>query len=132
MDELDVAFRQAWAPDFTPTGEKLRFWDKGSWPLEGGGYWFDGMVKLGYALHDESLLQQAKARLDVVVDHMNAHSILFIWWLNRNKPADMSDDEAGYSEWWPQWANGFMGRSQAAYYAASGDRRILQGYGMGL
>jgi len=98
MDELDVAFRQAWASDFTLTGEKLRFWDKGSWPLEGGGYWFDGLVKLAYALHDDSLLQQAKARLDVVVNHMNANSILFIWWLNRNKPADMSQDEAGYSE----------------------------------
>ena len=126
MDEFDVAFRQAWASDFTLTGEKLRFWDKGSWPLEGGGYWFDGLVKLAYALHDDSLLQQAKARLDVVVNHMNANSILFIWWLNRNKPADMSQEEAGYSEWWPQWATGFMGRSLAAYYAASGDSHILQ------
>jgi len=126
MDEFDVAFRQAWAADFTPTGEKLRFWDKGAWPLEGGGYWFDGLVKLGYALHDDFLLKQAKTRLDVVVNHMNANSILFIWWLNRNKPADMSQDEAGYSEWWPQWATGFMGRSLAADYAGSGDPRILQ------
>ncbi len=126
MDDFDAAFRQAWAPNFTLTGEQLRFWDKGSWPLEGGGYWFDGLLKLGYALHDDSLINQAKARLNVVVDHMNANSILFIWWLNRNKPADMSENEAGYSEWWPQWATGFMGRSLVADYAASGDSRVLQ------
>jgi hypothetical protein len=59
MDELDVAFRQAWAANYTLTGEQLRFWDKGSWPLEAGGYWFDGLVKLGYALHDDFLLKQA-------------------------------------------------------------------------
>jgi hypothetical protein len=126
MDQFDAAFQQAWAAGFTLRGEKLRLWDKGAWPLEGGGYWFDGLLKLGYALHDESLLKQAKARLDVVINHMNANSILFIWWLNRNKPEDMSDDEAGNSEWWPSWACGFMGRTLAAYYAASGDPRILQ------
>ena len=126
MDEFNVAFRQAWAADYTLTGEKLRFWDKGSWPLEGGGYWFDGLVKLGYALRDEFLLKQAKARLDVVVKNMNSDAILFIWWLNRNNPAHMSEQEAGYSEWWPQWSTGFIGRSLAAYYAATGDPRILR------
>ena len=126
MDDFDVAFKQAWAANFTPTGEHLRFWDKGSWPLEGGGYWFDGLVKLGYALHDDSLINQAKTRLDVVVNHMNADSILFIWWLNRNKPADMSQEEAGYSEWWPQWSTGFMGRSLVADYAAGGNPRVRQ------
>ncbi|MBS1853549.1 MAG: glycoside hydrolase family 127 protein [Acidobacteria bacterium] len=126
MDEFDVAFQQAWAPNYTPTGEQLRFWDKGAWPLEGGGYWFDGLVKLAYALQDDALLQQAKTRLDAVVQHMNRESILFVWWLHRDKASDMSVNEAGYSEWFPQWASGFLGRSLSAYYGASGDPHVLQ------
>ena len=41
LDEYDPAFRQAWAADYKPTGEQLRFWDKGAWPCEGGGYPFN-------------------------------------------------------------------------------------------
>jgi uncharacterized protein len=126
LDEYDVAFRQAWAADYKPTGENLCYWDKGAWPLEGGGYWFDGLVKLGYILHDDSLLNKAKSRLDVVVNNMTDSSILFIWWLNRNKPADMSEKEAGNDDWFPKWASGLMGRSLAAYYAGSGDPRVLR------
>lgn len=126
IDEFDEAFRKAWAVNYTPTGEQLRFWDKGAWPLEGGGYWFDGLVGLGYALHDDFLLNKAKARLDVVASNMNPNSILFIWWLNRNSPVHMSAGEAGYSDWYPEWASGLLGRALSAYYAASGDRRVLQ------
>ena len=126
LDEFDVAFRQAWAADYRLTGEQLRFWDKGAWPCEGGGYWFDGLLKLGYVLHDDFLLNKAKSRLDVVVTNMNENSILFIWWLNRKDPAHMSEQEAGYSDWFPQWASGLLGRTLAAYYAASGDQRVLR------
>lgn len=126
MDDLDEAFKQAWSTNYNPTGEQLRFWDKGAWPCEGGGYWFDGLVKLGYAMHDDFLLTQAKARLDVVVNHMSESSVLFVWWLNRNNPGDMSEKEAGYSDWFPQWASGFLGRALAAYYAGSQDKRVLR------
>jgi hypothetical protein len=125
MDDYDVAFRQAWAADFNPTGEKLQYWDKGAWPLEGGGYWFDGLVRLAYALHDDDLLKQAKARLDAVATHMNPNSILFVWWLNRNNPVDMSE-KGGVSDGFPSWASGLLGRALVAYYAASNDPRILQ------
>ena len=47
MDEVDVAFRQAWAADYCMTGDQLSYWDRGAWPYEGGGYWFDGMIRLG-------------------------------------------------------------------------------------
>ena len=70
MDEYDVEFRRAWAPDHKMTGEGL-LWYKGAWPYEGGGYWFDGLGRLGYALHDEALLAQAQRRLYAVADHMN-------------------------------------------------------------
>ncbi len=64
------------------TGDRLT-WPKGAWPYEGGGYWFDGMIRLGYVLHDDALIQQAKRRFDVVVNHTNPNSILFLWWLNK-------------------------------------------------
>ncbi len=42
MDEYDVEFKRAWAPDHKMTSDGL-FWYKGAWPYEGGGYWFDGL-----------------------------------------------------------------------------------------
>ncbi|MCX6226601.1 MAG: hypothetical protein NTV01_17940 [Bacteroidia bacterium] len=114
MDEVDVAFRQAWAANYTMTGEKLD-WPQGGWPYEGGGYWFDGLIRLGYVLHDDSLIQQAKRRLDVVVANMNSNSILFMWWLNKNNPDDLTAAR-GDTKYplpsetieWPLWASGFL------------------------
>ena len=123
MDDVHQEFQRAWAADHTMTGERLN-WPKGGWPYEGGGYWFDGLVRLGYVLHDDTLIAQAKRRLDVVVDHMNTNSILFLWWLDKHKTNDMKG--AKISGGWPCWACGLLGRSMAAYYAASGDPRVLQ------
>ena len=127
MDEIDSAFRQAWAADYRMTGEKL-FWDKGGWPYEGGGYWLDGLVRLGYVLHDETLINQAKARLDQVVTNMNDKGILFMWWLDRNNPDDLkwAEGRANRETEWPMWANGLMGRALTGYYAGSGDQRVLR------
>ena len=55
MDEYDAEFKRAWAADHKMTGDRLN-WPKGAWPYEGGGYWFDGLVRLGYVLHDDALL----------------------------------------------------------------------------
>jgi hypothetical protein len=129
MDEVAPAFRQAWAADYRMTGDQLSYWDRGAWPYEGGGYWLDGMIRLGYALHDDFLLKKAKARLDVVVNNMNANGILFMWWLNKNNPADKEAagrQAGGEAQAWPIWANGLMGRTLAAYYAGSGDKRVLR------
>ncbi|MBI5386251.1 MAG: glycoside hydrolase family 127 protein [Verrucomicrobia bacterium] len=123
MDDYDAEFKRAWAADHKMTGERLD-WPKGGWPYEGGGYWFDGLVRLGYVLHDEALIQQAKRRLDVVVTNMSPNAILFLWWLNRNKPEDRQGSLV--SEAWPIWANGLLGRALAGYYAASGDPRVLR------
>ena len=57
---VDIAFRQAWASDYKMTGEHVSLWDRGGWPYEGGGYWFEGLAKLGYVLHDKALIDQAK------------------------------------------------------------------------
>ncbi len=123
MDEVHVEFKRAWAADHKMTGDRLN-WPKGAWPYEGGGYWLDGLVRLGYALHDDALIQQAKRRFDVVVTHMNPNGILFLWWLNKNNP----DDEKAVTcdGGWPIWASGLLGRGMAAYYAGSGDKRVLE------
>ena len=123
MDEYSDEFKRAWSSDHTMTGERLN-WPKGGWPYEGGGYWFDGLVRLGYVLHDDALIQQAKTRLDVVATRMNTNSVLFLWWLNKNNPDDMKG--AKVAGGWPFWACGLLGRSLAAYYAGSKDKRVLQ------
>ncbi len=124
MDEVDDEFKRAWASDHKMTGERL-FWDKGAWPYEGGGYWFDGLARLGYALHDDALIQQAKRRFDAVADHMNANGLLFLWWLDKNNAGDRKAVIDALDAW-PLWACGLLGRAMAGYYAASGDKQILK------
>ena len=124
MDEYDDEFKRAWAPDHQMTGEGL-FWYKGAWPYEGGGYWFDGLGRLGYALHDEELIGQARARMYAVADHMNTDGLLFLWWLDRTNPADRKAVTAAL-EGWPLWACGLLGRAMTGYYAGSGDKHILE------
>ena len=131
MDESDDEFKRAWAPDHQMTGERL-FWNKGAWPYEGGGYWFDGLARLGFALHDEALIQQVKQRFYAVADRMNPHSLLFLWWLDRNNPADRKAVNSAL-DGWPLWASGLLGRAMTGFYAGSGDRHVLdalrQAYG---
>lgn len=119
-DDYDVAFQQAWAADYRMTGRAL-FWPEGGWPYEGGGYWFDGLVRLGYALHDTALIRKAAARMGAVVDNMSEHGIGFFWWLDRHDPADLKAAEGrDYADSeWPMWANGLFGRALAAWCAAT-------------
>lgn len=124
MDEYDDEFKRAWAPDHKMTGEGL-FWYKGAWPYEGGGYWFDGLARLGFALHDEALIGMARKRLYAVADHMNTNGMLFLWWLDRNNPADRQAVNAAL-EGWPLWASGLLGRAMSGFYAGSGDKHILE------
>ena len=123
MDEYHEEFKRAWAADHKMTGARLA-WPNGAWPYEGGGYWFDGLVRLGYVLHDDALLEQAKRRLNVVVTHMNPDGILFLWWLNKNHPGDVKSIECDGG--WPIWASGLLGRALAAYYAGSRDPSALR------
>lgn len=123
MDEFDPEFKRAWAPDHTMTGEGL-LWYKGAWPYEGGGYWFDGLARLGLALHDPMLIAQAKRRLEAVAARMSPNGLLFLWWLDRNRPADRQAVDAAL-DGWPLWACGLLGRAMSGYYAGSGDRSVL-------
>lgn len=124
MDEVDPEFQRAWAVDHQMTGERLN-WPQGAWPYEGGGYWFDGLAKLAAVLHDDSLAAQARRRLDVVCERMGPDSILFLWWLNRQRAADRESVRIG--DEWPMWACGLLGRALVGYHAATGDPRALAG-----
>ena len=124
MEDYDEAFKHAWAADYQMKGDRL-LWYKGAWPYEGGGYWFDGLARLGFALHDEGLIAQAKNRLGAVAENMNTNGLLFLWWLDRNSTADRQAVKAAL-EGWPLWASGLLGRAMCGYYAGSGDPRILE------
>jgi uncharacterized protein len=123
MDEVHAEFQRAWAADHKMTGKRLN-WPNGAWPYEGGGYWFDGLARLAYALHDDALIQQAKKRLDVVADHTNPNGILFLWWLDKNKPDDRKALSATGD--WSLWACGLLGRAMTGYYAGSRDPKALK------
>ena len=124
MDDVDDEFKRAWTSDFKPTGENLS-WPKGAWPFEGGAYWFDGMMKLGLALRDDALLEQARRRLYAVVDNMNAatNGILFFPWLDRNNPEDWKALDA--ADGFPVGKAGLLGATLLDLYTATGDKNIL-------
>ena len=60
---------------------------------------------------------------------MNENGIMFMWWLDKNKPADVEaagKQAGGEAQGWPIWANGLMGRAMVGYYAGSQDKRVLR------
>jgi hypothetical protein len=69
MEDVNPAFKQAWAADYRITGPNL-YWGKGGWPYEGGGYWFEGLAGMAAQLKDECLIALANRRFDAVVTHM--------------------------------------------------------------
>ena len=113
LDEYHPTFSEGWkgkpidAPGAQPDGT--------GWPLEQSSYWLDGLVRLGYALHDDFLINKARARLDLVVDGVLKGGETFLYW----KPRSAADE--GFN----RWAHHHMGRALVAYYRASGDARIL-------
>ncbi len=123
MDAVHEEFRRAWAADHTMRGERLN-WFRGAWPYEGGGYWFDGLARLGSILRDDGLIAQVRRRFEVVASRVHPGGILFLWWLDKDSPEDSQAITCDGG--WPIWACGLLGRAMAAYYAASGERRILE------
>ena len=126
LDEIHPAFSRAWAKNFHPRGEHLGWsHDDGSWCFEGGGYWFEGLVRLAWELDDAGLKELAKKRLEPILGGMNPNSIAFLYWMDRNDPAQVKEID--------MVKNGFVigacGRSTRAvlaYYEATGDERALR------
>ena len=68
LDQYHPTFHDAWKglkPD------RRNAWQTNEGSLEQCAYWLDGLVRLGYVLHDEQLIRKATDRLNLVVDGVN-------------------------------------------------------------
>ena len=111
LDEWHPTFGDGWkgVPIKAPGAEP----DGAGWPIEQCSYWLDGLVRLGYVLHDDALIQKAKSRLGPIVDGVNRGGASLIYW-KQGKPSGFDS-----------WAHSQMGRALVAWYQASGEKRIL-------
>ena len=127
MDEVDIAFRRAWNDDFHPRGKYLHWGDKeqGAWCAEGGAYWFEGLVRLAWELDDPDLKDMARRRLEPILEGMHPKAIGFVYWLDRDDPAQLREVEAD-GHGWIMGASGCTARALAAYFDATGDQRALR------
>ena len=127
MDEIDQAFPRAWNRDFHPRGKYLDWSDpnKGAWCTEGGAYWFEGLVRLAWELDDAELKVYATKRLEPLFERMNPNAIAFVYWMDRNDPAQMAEIEKA-NHGFIVGASGRTTRAMLAYYEATGDERALR------
>lgn len=109
LDEWSPTFGEAWKGVEIKGGPR----DGTGWPLEQCSYWLDGLIRLGYILHDDALIKKAADRLNLVVNGVNGGGTSFIYW-QKTPPTGFNS-----------WACSHMGRALVAWYDASGDRRIL-------
>jgi uncharacterized protein len=112
LDERHACFRDGWKGPFQIQTSQANP-DGTGWPLEQCGYWLDGLVRLGYVLHDEALIAKAKARLGPIVDGVNRGGRSFIYW--KKEPPE------GFNS----WAHSQFARAMVAWYKATGEKRIL-------
>lgn len=126
LNEVDPEFVRAWTANFNPRGAALN-WPQGAWSMEGGSYWFEGLVRLAWALDDANLKALAKTRLDPVLDNMTTNAIGYIWWMDRNNPDHIAEiADAARGNGFPVWASGQLSRAIIAYYEATQDPRALR------
>ena len=122
MDEVDEEFRRAWGPDFRPRGDKVH-WSRrqGSWPSEGGAYWFEALSLLAFQIDDPELKRLASNRIETVIARINPESWGFLWWMDRRNREDVAALKG----------DPFLLRNSerlttalCQWYRATGDRRI--------
>ena len=122
LDEVDEEFRRAWRSDLRPTADHLT-WQTGAWSFEGGGYWFDGLVRLAAQLDDAGLAEKARRRFEPVLADANPRGIGLLTWLDRDDPAQFAAvcrADNGFS----LAKCGLMARALGAYWEVSRDERV--------
>jgi len=85
---------------------------KNWWPYEQNGYWIDGMIRCGYLIEDEFLIQKAKKYIDYVLN--NADEDGYLGPNSLKDPGDIS-----------RWPHSVFFRAIIAYYSATQDERVL-------
>ncbi|MDP4204862.1 MAG: glycoside hydrolase family 127 protein [Bacteroidota bacterium] len=114
LDEYEDVFKHGWKGYGFKARETNE--DGTGWPIEQCSYWLDGAVKLGYILHDTTLIRKTSSRLNLVVNGVLNGGESFIYW----KPQSVVND------WFNNWGHGLMGRALVSYYQATHDPKILQ------
>ncbi len=126
LDEVDIAFQRAWSDDFHPRGQYLHWGDQnnGAWCAEGGAYWFEGLVRLAWALDDANLKAFATRRLAPLLDGMHPNAIGLVYWLDRTDPAQFREVQVDGRGWIMPPCGG-AARALLAYWEATGDTRAM-------
>lgn len=110
LDEYHPTFHDSWK-DLKPG--RSTAWQMSFGCEETCAYWLDGLVRLGYMLHDDHLIRKATDRLNLVVEGVNRGGNSFFYW--QTKPLKGVNC----------WSHSHMGRALVAWYEATGDKRIL-------
>ncbi len=81
------------------------------WPYEQTGYWIDGMIRCGYLLNDDFLIQKALQSVNYVLDHPAEDGYL---------GPDFMRDPAGNN----RWPHAVFFRALMAHHSATADERV--------
>ena len=124
LDKYDVEFARAWSRNFKPSISNLT-WEKGAWSYEGGGYWFDGLVRLAAQLEDPALEKKARSFFQPTLEDVKPSSLCLLSWAERSDPTVMEavlrpGNDFALSKC------GLMGRALVAMWEAFGDPRVPQ------
>ncbi|MFW6035544.1 MAG: beta-L-arabinofuranosidase domain-containing protein [Halothermotrichaceae bacterium] len=82
------------------------------WPYEQTGYWIDGMVRCGYLLNDDFLIEKAMEDINYVLDNPDSDGYLGPGFLKKAVN-------------WNRWVHAVFFRAVMAHYSATGDERVL-------
>ena len=124
MEDVAEDFRQAWADGFELRGDRL-LWPNGSWPYEGGAYWFDGLVRLAWQLDDPELIALAKRRLEPLLEKVGPRTLGLLYWYDRDEQGAL-EEIGNYDHGWVIGVGAETCRAIAAYHEATRDPRALR------
>ncbi|MFP4547930.1 MAG: beta-L-arabinofuranosidase domain-containing protein [Fidelibacterota bacterium] len=97
-----------WAGDSIPENQGTEEW----WPYEQVAYWLDGMIRLGYLLDDQELINRARKSFDYVLEHADEDGYLG----PKAAKANLEGD---------RWVHAVFFRALLAYYSSSGKEEII-------
>jgi hypothetical protein len=97
-----------WGTDHPDTNTSVQKW----WVYEQNGYWIDGMIRCGYLLQDNFLINKAQKQIQFVLNHPDSTGFLGPEFM---KPSHEGD----------RWTYAVFFRSLLAVYSATGNIEIL-------